>query len=258
MRVVVYIALLFLTGLFSCKKIINIDLKNVAPQLVIEGTVTNSSPAKVLLSKTVNFSADNVFPPVTDATVTISDLYGNVYPLLQTSPGTYTNNNLIGTPGATYRLQVVQGGNTYTASSTMPQQVNLDALLTDNIVFAGKIIPIIQPQYTDPVNVANYYWFIEYINGVENKRIFVWDDNLTNGGVSTRPLIEPDSTINAGDTIMVEMRCIDKPIYQYVRGLQDLQNNAATPANPTSNISGGVLGYFSAHTRQRKSVVIPQ
>jgi hypothetical protein len=63
--------------------------------------------------------------------------------LLQTSPGTYTNNNLIGTPGATYRLQVVQGGITYTASSTMPQQVNLDALLTDNIVFAGKIIPII-------------------------------------------------------------------------------------------------------------------
>ncbi|MGC8751186.1 DUF4249 domain-containing protein [Hydrotalea sp.] len=257
MRVVVYIALLFLSVLFSCKKIINIDLKNVAPQLVIEGTVTNSSPAQVLLSKTVNFSADNVFPPVTDATVTISDLHGNVYPLLQTSPGTYTNNNLIGTPGTTYRLQVVQGGNTYTASSTMPQQVNLDALLTDNIVFAGKIIPIIQPQYTDPADVANYYWFIEYINGVENKRIFVWDDNLTNGGVSTRPLIEPDSTINTGDTIMVEMRCIDKPIYQYVRGLQDLQNNAATPANPTSNISGGVLGYFSAHTRQRKSVVIP-
>jgi hypothetical protein len=30
---------------------------------------------------------------------------------------------------------------------------------------------------------------------------------------------------------MVEMRCIDKPIYQYVRGLQDLQNHAATPAN---------------------------
>jgi hypothetical protein len=145
MRVVVYIALLFLTGLFSCKKFINIDLKNVAPQLIIEGTVTNSSPAKVLLSKTVNFSADNVFPPITDGTVTISYLYGNVYPLLQTSPGTYTNNNLIGTPGATYRLQVVQGGNTYTASSTMPQQVNLDALLSDNIVFAGKIITIIQP-----------------------------------------------------------------------------------------------------------------
>jgi hypothetical protein len=242
----------------SCKKIINVDLKNAPPALVIEGMVTNSSPAKVLISKSVRFSADNVFPAVTDALVTITDGGGNVYPLLQTSPGTYVNNNLLGIPGTTYRLQVIENGTTYTATSTMPLQVNLDSLLVSNIVFAGKIIPIVQPKYTDPANVANYYWFIQYINGVENQRIFVWDDNLTNGGISTRPLIEPDSTINPGDTIMVEMRCIDKPIYQYVRGLQDLQNNAATPANPTSNISGGVLGYFSAHTRQRKSVIIPQ
>ncbi len=258
MRILSGILVVSLLLFFSCKKIINVDLKNAPPVLVIEGMITNTSPARVLISKSVAFSADNVFPPVTDALVTITDGGGNVYPLLQTSPGTYVNNNLLGIPGTTYRLQVIENGTTYTATSTMPLQVNLDSLLVSNIVFAGKIIPIVQPKYTDPANVANYYWFIQYINGIENQRIFVWDDNLTNGGISTRPLIEPDSTINPGDTIMVEMRCIDKPIYQYVRGLQDLQNNAATPANPTSNISGGVLGYFSAHTRQRKSVIIPQ
>ncbi|RTL47565.1 MAG: DUF4249 family protein [Sphingobacteriales bacterium] len=258
MRIVSLSILFSLMLFFSCKKMINVDLKNAAPVLVIEGMVTNTSPAQVLISKSVSFSADNVFPPVTDAVVSITDMRGNVYQLVQTSPGTYVNNQLLGSPGATYRLQVVENGNTYTASSTMPLQVNLDSLPVSNIIFAGKIIPIVQPQYNDPADVANYYWFIEYINRVENQRIFVWDDNLTNGGISTRPLIEPDSTINPGDTITVEMRCIDKPIYQYVRGLQDLQNNAATPANPTSNISGGVLGYFSAHTRQRKSVIIPQ
>lgn len=258
MRILSFILLFSSLLFFSCKKIINVDLKNAPPVLVIEGMVTNSSPAQVLISKSVSFSADNIFPPVTNAVVSITDMRGNVYSLVQTDPGTYVNSNLLGVPGAKYRLQVVENGNTYTATSTMPLQVNLDAVLASNIIFAGKSIPIVQPQYTDPANVANYYWFIECINRVENKRIFVWDDNLTNGGISTRPLIEPDSTINPGDTITVEMRCIDKPIYQYVRGLQDLQQNAATPANPASNISGGVLGYFSAHTRQRKSVIIPQ
>ncbi|WP_218331896.1 DUF4249 domain-containing protein [Hydrotalea lipotrueae] len=258
MRILSLMIFFFSLWFFSCKKIINVDLKNAPPVLVIEGMITNTSPARVFISKSVAFSADNVFPPVTDAIVTITDIIGNVYQLVQTSPGIYANANLLGAPGATYRLQVVENGTTYTATSTMPLQVNLDTLLVSNIIFAGKIIPIVQPQYSDPENVANYYWFIEYINRAENQRIFVWDDNLTNGGISTRPLIEPDSTINPGDTITVEMRCIDKPIYQYLRGLQDLQNNAATPANPTSNISGGVLGYFSAHTRQRKSVIIPQ
>jgi hypothetical protein len=33
--------------------------------------------------------------------------------------------------------------------------------------------------------------------------------------------------------------------------------NIATPANPVTNITGGVLGYFSAQTTNRKTVVAP-
>lgn len=30
----------------------------------------------------------------------------------------------------------------------------------------------------------------------------------------------------------------------------------ATPANPVNNISGGALGYFSAHTTQIKKTIV--
>lgn len=234
----------------SCKKVINVDLNNAAPQIVIEGSVTNSSAAQVLISKSVKFSDSNTFPTVSGAVVTIADNLNNSYPLAETQPGVYTNSSLTGVPGRTYHLTVNTGGTVYTATSTMPAQVFMDTVLTDEIIFGNKTIKIVQPQYTDPASVANYYWFVETIKQTVNKKIFVWDDNLTNGGISTRPLIEADSTINTGDTVQVEMRCIDKNIYHYVRGLEDLQNNASTPANPDTNISGGALGYFSAHTRQ--------
>lgn len=32
--------------------------------------------------------------------------------------------------------------------------------------------------------------------------------------------------------------------------------NSSTPANPNTNIEGAVLGYFSAHTFEKKQVVI--
>jgi hypothetical protein len=138
----------------------------------------------------------------------------------------------------------------------MPAQVNLDTLLLENIAFIPDNIWIVKPQYTDPAGFGNYYKFIEKINNVRNPTIWVWDDRLTNSGVSTRPLIQADSTIKVGDTIEVEMQCVDRNIFRYFTALQNLQQNATTPANPDTNISGNAIGYFSAHTSQKKKAAI--
>jgi len=244
-------------SLSACKKIIQVDLNNAPSQLVVEGLVTNANTAQVSLTKSLKFSADNLFPTVSGAVVLITDNLGKTYTLAETTPGNYTNSVLIGVPGRTYNLSITTDGIKYLASSTMPQQVNFDTLLTENFIFFGKQIINIKPKYTDPLGFGNNYQFIETINHTINKRIFVWDDRLNDGGISTRPLIETDSTINSGDTIQVEMRCIDKNIYRYFTALMDFQNNSATPANPDTNISGGCLGYFSAYTSQTKKVKVP-
>jgi hypothetical protein len=77
-----------------------------------------------------------------------------------------------------------------------------------------------------------------------------------NNSISPIPLIQHDSTLNAKDIIEVEMRCIDRNTCRYFTSPQDSQNNATTPANPPTNISGGALGYFSAHTSQLKKVQV--
>jgi hypothetical protein len=58
--------------------------------------------------------------------------------------------------------------------------------------------------------------------------------------------------------VNIEMQCIDKNVYDYFFAIASvIQGQSATPANPVNNISGGALGYFSACTVGRTSVIIP-
>jgi hypothetical protein len=243
------------TALISCKKEINVDLQNASSQIVIEGVVTNTSHAEVTLSKSVPFSSSNVYPEVSGAVVNIID-NGVNYVLTETKPGTYTNHSLTGRPGHTYNLFVKAEGKEYTSTSTMPLQVNLDTLLLEKIYWGNESIWVVKPQYTDPAGFGNSYMFIETINGKRFPDVWVWDDNIVNNSVSTISLIQSDSTINTNDTIEVEMRCIDKNVFRYFTALNGSKQNATTPANPENKITGGALGYFSAHTSQRKKVKV--
>ena len=55
------------------------------------------------------------------------------------------------------------------------------------------------------------------------------------------------------------MQSIDKANYTYWYSMRtgggQGSGNAAAPSNPISNIEGGALGYFSAHTVVRRWVV---
>ncbi len=91
--------------------------------------------------------------------------------------------------------------------------------------------------------------------------IYTWNEIMNNGGTRHRSLIyvAPDNkpALVQGDQVKVEMRCIDRNIYTYMRALADLNSNNTTPANPPTNFTGGCLGYFSAHTSQVRQVTIP-
>ena len=66
---------------------------------------------------------------------------------------------------------------------------------------------------------------------------------------------------SSGDQVTVDMLCLDPAVYKYWysldRGATGGGISGATPANPVTNISGGALGYFSAHTLQSKTMVVP-
>ncbi|HKZ66576.1 MAG TPA: hypothetical protein VJ111_09490, partial [Chitinophagaceae bacterium] len=69
-----------------------------------------------------------------------------------------------------------------------------------------------------------------------------------------------DEDIKSGDTVKLDMLCIDPAVYKYWYSVNQSatgNSQSASPANPVSNISGGALGYFSAHTIQTKTLLVP-
>lgn len=58
---------------------------------------------------------------------------------------------------------------------------------------------------------------------------------------------------------MIEMECIDKSVFDYFESLGNSAmgpRNSSSPANPYTNLTGGLLGFFSAHTVERREYVV--
>ena len=253
--------LLTVLAFASCEKVIDVDLKDAEPVIVIEGFVTNRADSQyVNIHRSVPFGQSNVFPGVTGAIVTIADNRGRIVTLRERRPGYYMARNFVGRIGYTYSLKVLADGKEYLAKSTMPEQVEIDSLGVSVTTFLGEEQKSILAMYQDPGNVKNYYRFTLSINGVPSKNIFTFDDNFNNGKQVTRELLDFDLDAESGDLAEIELQCVDPVVYRYWQGLDQNENRggaSSTPANPVSNISNGALGYFSAHTRQREVVVIP-
>jgi Domain of unknown function (DUF4249) len=252
----ILLTLFIVLTFFACKKVINVDLNNADPKLVIEGIIDDNNFTQVSLTKSVKFSNSNNFPAVSGATVTIKDNLGTIYTLTEASAGKYKNAALLGTPGRTYTLTVLAEGKTYSSVSTMPMPVNLDTILTERVVFGTQATWSVAPAYYDPPGFGNYYKFYKSINNKPVPTYWIWDDRFSNDVISTRPLIQTDSIIKLNDSVQVEMQCIDKNIYRYFAALEGTQSGNTVPANPDSNISGGCLGYFSAQTSQKMTVKV--
>lgn len=246
--------------LFACKKVIDINLNNSASQIVVQGNITNELGSyQVKLATSVNYSQDNIYPAVKGAFVQISDdSTGVVDTLLETQNGTYNTSKIIGAIGHTYHLVIKANGKTYTAASTMPKQVLLDSITFQTNTGFGNSVTNVLPNFKDPANEYNAYQFLQSINGKPSKQIYVFDDRLSDGRFISRQLFNDSAYIQKLDTIQVEMQCLDKPVFNYFKelsGLDPTNGQPTSPANPTSNISNGALGYFSAHTVERKQAV---
>ena len=112
------------------------------------------------------------------------------------------------------------------------------------------------PVYTDPVALGDYYHFDMVRNDTLVSNVYVRSDALINGQVINQPLNGGD--LIAGDSVTLSLECIDSAMYQYYFTLEQTENqNSGTPSNPLSNITGGALGYFSAHTVSALSMVVP-
>src|SRR5574343_1927681 len=238
----------------SCTKVIDVDLNSKDPQFVIEGFVTlGETTHQVKITKSLDIDQGIAFPTVDNAVVTLIDDLGASTSLNLVSPGVYECTGYAVSEGRTYTLTVSVDGKVFVASGEMMQDIPLSSVQTFDFAFGPDTIHAIVPLRQDIANVKNFFQFNLYNNHERVVGNFIQSDQYNDGNMMMEPLFADG--INSGDTIDVVMFGIEETVYDYFYTLQQ-NEQGATPANPTSNFSGGCLGYFSVRTKDVGQIVI--
>ena len=240
----------------SCEDVIDVNLNDADPQLVIVGTVSNRSyEQRVTISRTMAFDVAQTHDPVSGAVVAVVDGTGRVFQYAEQSPGVYVS-NFRGHEGEQYDLSVRVEGQEFEARSTMPQLVTADSIGTGVRTIFGEEQKFISLRYADPLGVPNYYRYLWRLNGGPQKMLRVSDDKFNDGRYVGEELMDFDSELVAGDSATVWMQSIDVAAYNFWNAVQSANPGTAAPANPPSPYGGGALGYFSAFAEVEMFTVI--
>ncbi|HKL32845.1 MAG TPA: DUF4249 domain-containing protein [Tangfeifania sp.] len=255
--------ILFLFLLFGCEKVIDVDLNEANPEMVIEGNLSYEKGALVVkISKTASYFESGAGEKVNNAGVFLEHHTGEMIEINETAPGIYEKDRLMIQPGNLYKLRVDVDGEVYTAESFLHDPVKIDSLgysysNGNNFFDSGYRVRL---YFSDPVGEANYYRIKVSKNGkLENEvgDLIVFDDSAIDGKIIEVTL--RGQPFNAGDRARVQLISLDKHAYEYLSTLRDLANTnpgSPAPANPISNFSNGALGYFSAWSHDSKDILI--
>lgn len=257
-----------LLGFSGCQKVINVDLNEAAPQIVIEGLISDDlGPYTVTISKSGSYFNQPVLEVVSGAQVIINDNSGTNDTLKELISGVYFTKKTRGITGRTYTLKVISGDQEYDGSSTMFSHVNIDSLslvksdaqrfdFGDNNKNHTNVD--IHCFFRDPEE-KNFYRVKVFKNDtINNDNYRLYDDQYTNGQETELRV----ANATAGDTFRIELLSLDQATYEYYRTLEDLLHTnpifGSTPANPNSNLSNGALGYFGASAMSYKTIIITE
>src|SRR5690606_1281130 len=243
------VLLMFFLAVFfsSCEEVIDLQLRDAEPVLMIEGTVSNLKEwQEINLSQTVPFDSELRRMPVSGAQVFLREGYEPWKELREIEDGRYIINNFKGRPGLEYSMRVEYDDETYESSSKMPEVVRVDSTGVSVMTFdETRRTPLVL--FQDPPTEKNYYYFEVEVNGDVVPSLFLYNDKFNNGKYVTINLDDFELNLNPLDSVVIELRNIDEGSYNFWRGVQSQTGTSASPGNPPSNISNGALGYFSAY-----------
>lgn len=250
---ILYLSLVIIL-LNSCTKIIDIDLKDADKKIIIEANLIEGSHDFVTkVSKTSNYFESGAPTTVSTAVVTLND-GTTTLTLTNLGDGIYSTPAYLATENTTYTLTVADGTDVYTATSTMPQKVQLDSLIFEYVPasafndegYGGFFY------FIDPVTPGNYYRGTINVNGVDTKKVddlYLFDDELVNGNVIRIPIFRETYQVN--DTIIANLHSLNEANYDFYSTLSDIAGDGsgggstAAPANPNNNWNNGALGNFT-------------
>ena len=244
---------------FTCEDVIDVDLNEAEPRLVIEASInwykgTAGNEQSIKLSLSAPFFEDSI-PPANGAIIQITDSNNNIFSFIEESDtGIYINNDFIPEIEGEYNLTITYNDEVYTGTETLISVVPIDFVeQIDDGGFTGEDIEI-KTYFTDPANIDNYYFF-EYISDIPVvPSLDVLDDEFIDGNQIFAYYTEED--LASGDEVIMRHFGVSRQFYEFMfillqqgsdQGGGPFQTQPATVRGNcvnTTNPDNYPLGYF--------------
>lgn len=259
-KLLIALSLILLAG--SCQKVIDVDLNNADPKIVIEANYNGTdSTVVVKVSYTSSFFDEFNQNTVDNAVVTITDGNGISTGIPSVGSGKYELANYIPTLGMTYTISVHHDGTSYSATSKLNTPLTMlepTVEFFEQGFFGEEGGYFVYFTFNDPVGQGNYYNVIYRANDTLYNKVqnfILGDDVFTDGNLIERPIFD---YFEVGDSISFELQAIDKKVFDYYTELQTIAGgqSSAAPANPYFFWSNQGLGYFSAYYSSENGIKI--
>lgn len=234
-----FFILIFFGILTSCQEVVEIDLNDAPPRLVVEANINilengASLNSWVKLTTTAPFF-DNIIPVVADASVQIIDENGITYPFQYQADGFY-HGTLFPIENVDYTLKIIYKDETYSATTKFKTTATLEYVQQRNDGgFTGEDIEL-KAFFTDPADEENFYYF----TGISQRGIVrdVYSDEFFNGNAIFGYYVVED--LAPGDNVNFTLYGIDEAFYNYMFVL--LQQTGGQGGGPFSTQPATVRG----------------
>lgn len=234
-----YILLVFIGLSISCTDVVDLDLAEAAPRLVIDAAIEldadGITTSTVILTRTAGFYVEEN-PLVEDAVVFITDEAGQQFVVPHSADGIYITTDLDVVDDVNYTLTVIDQGATYTSTQQLVRTVPIIDFQQETISGFGDDLVRITAFYNDPAGAGNFYLF-EY-NDELNEQIDVGDDEFTDGNRS--PTIFFLEDFEVGMSAVVEIKGINQRCFNFYETLFQQSDGGgpfdAQPATVKGNI----------------------
>jgi hypothetical protein len=265
---------LIVFGIYSCTEKIDIQLDEADAKLAVESYIyAEKDSGFVKLTQTAGYFSNQPAQRISNATVTV-EVNDRLYVLPESQ---YDKGFYLTPPDFTVELtdslflaidlqQDIAGESHYKASTYMPSIS--DQIDSIKVIYRADFdFWILQLYAYDPPG-PNFYMFNVLRNDTlitdSISETFVTDDRLVDdiyiNGVYVNFL--PGKDLHSGDTVTLVTSSITKDYYDFVLELQTEIGYkdplfSGPPANVSTNLTNGAVGYFSAFPSAYTKYVIP-
>ncbi len=231
--------------LASCEDVIDVDLQETDPKLVVEASIdwekgTLGNEQTIKLSTSTPYFKNTDITTVTGANVKITnDTSGAEFIFVDQNNGNYTTDVFVPIINQSYTLEILYNGETYTANETLKSVADIsDIYQSIEDGFDEELLEV-NVDFIDPEDEENYYLFKFQRRGDLLAVLEDGDDEFVNGNkVNWWFEKEDDEETNekafaAGDIVDIELYGISEAYANYIQILIEQSEGAglfsATP-----------------------------